>query len=444
MSDFRPWKVLDLRLNEPLPSLAGEPDVEGYWAVFWWHDTPLGHLAIPSFQLPMTSASLAARASRAVAPSVGRLLVGQGFEPPLPVPRRKQHMHAPPRLASVLELDSPLSALLRTARRAPSGQASIAVAVCTRERPAELARCLASLSALSPPPREIVVVDNAPTSDATRTVTKDVPGVRYVREPRAGLAVARNTAVGATTADILAFTDDDVTVAPDWIAGLQVAFADPEVLAVTGLILPAELETEAQYAFQLAGERWGYRSVDFGPDFFATMRARGVPVWRIGAGANMAFRRRAFDLVGYFDERLGAGASGCSEDSEMWYRVLAEGHRCRYEPSAVVFHHHRSDWDSLSAQLHSYMRGHTVALLVQFERYRHWGNLYRIAVGIPAYYGRRALRQAVRGVLPQALRRAKPASLPLTPQVRGYLSGVWYYLRHQEAGADADLGSHAR
>ena len=442
MSDFRPWKVLDLRLNEPLPSLAGKTDIEGYWAVFWWHDTPLGHLAIPSFQLPMTSASLAARASRAVAPSVGRLLVGQGFEPPLPVPRRKQHMQAPPKLASLLELDSPLSTLSHTARRAPSGQASIAVAVCTRERPAELARCLASLSALSPPPREIVVVDNAPTSDATRTVAKDVPGVRYVREPRAGLAVARNTAVGATTADILAFTDDDVTVAPDWIAGMQVAFADPEVLAVTGLILPAELETEAQYAFQLAGEKWGYRSVDFGPDFFATMRARGVPVWRIGAGANMAFRRRAFDLVGYFDERLGAGASGCSEDSEMWYRVLAEGHRCRYEPSAVVFHHHRSDWDSLSAQLHSYMRGHTVALLVQFERYRHWGNLYRIAAGIPAYYGRRALRQAVRGVLPQAVRRAKTASLPLTPQVRGYLSGVWYYLRHQEAGAD--LRSHAR
>ena len=38
--------------NEPLPSLAGRADVEGYWAVFWWHDTPLGHLAIPSFQLP--------------------------------------------------------------------------------------------------------------------------------------------------------------------------------------------------------------------------------------------------------------------------------------------------------------------------------------------------------------------------------------------------------
>ena len=119
MSDFRPWKALDLRLNEPLPSLAGNAGVEGYWAVFWWHDTPLGHLAIPSFQLPMTSASLAARASRAVAPSVGRLLVGQGSEPPLPVPRRKQHMQAPPKLASLLELDSPLSTLSRTAQGRP-------------------------------------------------------------------------------------------------------------------------------------------------------------------------------------------------------------------------------------------------------------------------------------------------------------------------------------
>jgi len=48
--------------------------------------------------------------------------------------------------------------------------------------------------------------------------------------------------------------------------------------------------------------------------FFGPQVAYGVPVWAIGAGANMAFRREAFERVGVFDERLGAGATGCSED----------------------------------------------------------------------------------------------------------------------------------
>ena len=58
-------------------------------------------------------------------------------------------------------------------------------------------------------------------------------------------------------------------------------------------------------------------------------------MWKVGAGANMAFRRNVFDLVGLFDERLGAGAAGCSEDSEIWYRILANQLQIRYEPRAV-------------------------------------------------------------------------------------------------------------
>src|SRR4029453_17415253 len=103
-------------------------------------------------------------------------------------------------------------------------------------------------------------------------------------------------------------------------------------MALTGLILPSALDTPAQQAFQgdVVGWGWGYRSIDFDSAFFEATKHLGVPVWRVGAGANMAFRREAFDRVGLFDERLGAGASGCSEDSEVWYRLLAEGHRCRY------------------------------------------------------------------------------------------------------------------
>jgi GT2 family glycosyltransferase len=76
----------------------------------------------------------------------------------------------------------------------------------------------------------------------------------------------------------------------------------------------------------------------------------GVPAWDVGAGANMAFRKTVFEKVGYFDERLDVGASGCSGDSEYWYRIMAEGFTCRYFPHIYVYHQHRESWDDLKSR----------------------------------------------------------------------------------------------
>jgi GT2 family glycosyltransferase len=122
-------------------------------------------------------------------------------------------------------------------------------------------------------------------------------------------------------------------------------------MAVTGLVLPAELATEAQLHFETYwGFGRGYRRIDFISVFFESDRMRGCPVWEIGAGANMAFRREVFEKVGLFDERLDVGAAGCSGDSEFWHRVLTHGGVCRYEPGAVAYHFHRRDWAGLSNQ----------------------------------------------------------------------------------------------
>jgi hypothetical protein len=138
------------------------------------------------------------------------------------------------------------------------------------------------------------------------------------------------------------------------------------------------------------------------------MSRYSVPVWRIGAGADMAVRRRVLDLVGPFDERLGAGAAGCSEDSELWYRVLAAGFTCRYEPAAEVAHQHRDDLPAVRRQARAYMEGHVTALAVQYGRSRKVGELRRAgslapastrAAGPPASPGRRrpaAARRAQR------------------------------------------------
>ncbi|MDF5717174.1 MAG: glycosyltransferase family 2 protein [Rhizonema sp. NSF051] len=178
---------------------------------------------------------------------------------------------------------------------------------------------------------------------------------------------------------------------------------------------------------------WGYRALTFDTQFFEEMKHRGVPVWRIGAGVNMAFRRKAFELVGYFDERLGAGASGCSEDSEVWYRILADGWICRYEPTAVIYHYHRSDIDGLKSQSYQYMRGHVVALLLQFFNYKHWGNLRRLFIALPRYYAKRLLCEVKRGFAP------KDSSI--FSEIVGCLAGVKFYINSQKAPAKQALPS---
>jgi GT2 family glycosyltransferase len=286
---------------------------------------------------------------------------------------------------------------------------------------------------LDPSPQEILVVDNASRSDSTQQLVETMPNIRYVREPRPGLSTARNTGIRHSTGDVIAFTDEDVMVQSNWLAGLRRGFQDPNVQAVTGLILPLSLETEAQFVFQRGQGRygWGYRPLIYDARFFEQMKRRGVPVWHIGAGANMAFRRSAFEQIGGFDERLGAGASGCSEDSEMWYRILAEGGQCRYEPTAVVHHYHRDDLEGLNHQMYQYMRGHMTALLVQFEKYRDVGNLYRAFGILPSYYIRLMLRAVRLGF--------RSESGTLGKQMRGCLAGGIYYLRHRHRPARPDV-----
>jgi SAM-dependent methyltransferase len=183
-------------------------------------------------------------------------------------------------------------------------------------------------------------------------------------------------------------------------------------------VLAGQLETRSQvrFEFEFGGFNCGYRRNTFESFFFNSMLSRGVPVWRIGAGANMAFRREVFDQIGLFDTRLGAGASGCSEDSEFWYRMLAAGMSIVYEPRAAVWHLHRVDSAAFGKQMRQYMRGHVAALLVQFEKHRHLGNIWRLAVALPYYYCKRLVRVPFNGGL----------SL-LFSEVLGYASGFATY-----------------
>lgn len=249
----------------------------------------------------------------------------------------------------------------------PSALAGVTVAVCTKDRPESLKRCLAALRSIDYPMYEVLVVDNA-SSDANVSAIAAGAGLRCVREPRVGLNWARNAAVEHAAYELVAFCDDDVQVSPRWLYGIARGFRDPRTAVVTGLVLPAELETPWQWEF----ERYG--GMGKGYNRFSVDRAliRDCDLFtsaRWGVGANMAFRRSVLRDVGMFDVGLDVGTpSGGGGDIEMLWRVVDAGHRLRYEPDAWVRHAHRRDRDSLIRQIEANGRSYGCFLRTLAER----------------------------------------------------------------------------
>ena len=258
-------------------------------------------------------------------------------------------------------------------------QGAVTVAVCTRDRPDDLERCLDSIDRArraSAVEVEVLVVDNAPPDDATRQVVARRPGVRYVREPVAGLDVARNRALAEARGRWLAFVDDDVRVDEGWLDGLAAARTEhPDAAGVVGLVLPAELATEAQLRFERRGgfgrgfvqRRWDGRHGPGG-------RLHPLGAGEFGAGCDMAFDVSVLRSLGGFDDALDTGAPlPGGGDLDIFFRVLAAGHPLVYEPRMAVFHRHRRGMDELRRQ------------------YASWGS------GLAAYLGARWATPAERG-----------------------------------------------
>ncbi|MGD8852853.1 MAG: glycosyltransferase family A protein [Gammaproteobacteria bacterium] len=322
-------KVVDVELGGPLTDITG---LERYGAVqglVRLHGRPIGYVQLPLLKGRCSATALNDAIRREHGRAVQRALL-------------RQRLEAPPASEGTVvaeELPRPV----------------VTVAVCTRDRTESLRTCLDALLGLDYPAVDLLVIDNGPSSDASARLVGQYAAVRYVREPRPGLDWARNRAIAEARGEIIAYTDDDVVVDAGWAKALAAVFADdPQVMAVTGLVVPYELETPAQLLFEAYGgfgrgftRRWYRRD----PTRGKTDRFH-IGAGRFGTGANMAYRRSLLERLGGFDPALDVGTvTNGGGDLEMFFRVLQEGYTLVYEPAAVVRHRHRRDHAQLRTQL---------------------------------------------------------------------------------------------
>jgi GT2 family glycosyltransferase len=380
---FSPALMMEVELTEPLPAVSYDGQPNRAWVLGRLHGEPVGSSVIRLDAAGLAPGQLAALLWPELREAVADRFAAAGLPQPGTLTGRG------------LAADPATWPFLRRRRDVLAAAPFISVVVCTRDRADRLEACLRHLDRQEYPRFEVVVVDNAPTSDAVRDLVEARQGrakYRYVVERRGGLSWARNAGIAAASGGVIAFLDDDEEPDGHWLAGIAGGFArGDDVGCVTGMILPARLDTQIQEWFEFSGGHSKGRG--FSPAVFSRQDPQSplFPLPPFGAGGNMAFRREALARIGGFDVAMGAGTPArASEDTLALTLVLLAGYRIAYEPAALVRHDHYAEPEDLRRQLRGY------------------------GVGMAAYYT--ALLRHQPGVLPALLR--------LLPMAAGYLRGA--------------------
>jgi glucosyl-dolichyl phosphate glucuronosyltransferase len=191
-------------------------------------------------------------------------------------------------------------------------------------------RELVGLEKLQP---QIIVGDNNSQDETWKllhTIAKNFPlPLVLLKVQKRGKSAVMNEALRAAGGDVIAFLDDDVAVQENWLSAVEQFFQKNEYHAAQGVIRIRPGRAQNPEIHALINRYRTIPNIDFGPDIKHSHSLDG---------ANFAVSRQALDKVGFFDERLGPGASGTSEDVDFARRLRQEGFRIGYMREAIVYH----------------------------------------------------------------------------------------------------------
>jgi len=221
----------------------------------------------------------------------------------------------------------------------------VSVLICTRNRADSLRQTLNSVfdpTNLRSPDWEVVVVDNN-SDDHTAQVCRDYqatfPGhFRFLVEKKLGKSRALNAAIAAARGEVLAFTDDDVLFASDYLGGIRTVFTQHTADAAQGRVL---LDCEGGWPKWL-DESYALMADfrDFGDE---VIDLEGTPVGGTLCGTNMIVRADVFSRISGFSPDLGPGGIGVYEDTEISLRMRQAGCHLIYAPQILIRHQWQRD-----------------------------------------------------------------------------------------------------
>jgi glucosyl-dolichyl phosphate glucuronosyltransferase len=290
-------------------------------------------------------------------------------------------------------------------KEAASSEMRFSVVIPTYNRADELRETLSSIARLQiSKPWEMIVVDNNSTDSTRETVldsAKRFPApLHYVFEPEAGRSAALNAGIKRATGQIIATTDDDVRVEPDWLFQAEAGLEREACDFVGGKVLPIWLGERPGWLANQGGRHWSV----------IALQDHGAKAVEIGGrypalGVNLVFKRKTFDVVGLWDTRIGrkAGTLLGQEVREWLLRARAAGLKGMYIPEMIV--HHVIPADRLNKRYFRrwfYWHGISRAMLYQQSRIDmvspeestlDFSKVPHI-MGMPRYLYREALRSA--------------------------------------------------
>ena len=200
----------------------------------------------------------------------------------------------------------------------------ISVVICAYNAERTMDACLASLRELRYPNYEVIIVDDG-SQDRTTEISRRYPEMQLISQENKGLSVARNVGLEHATGDIVAYTDSDCVVDPDWLTYLAYKFVHSGFVAVGGPNLPPP--EESMVAACVAAAPGGPTHVLLEDEV-----AEHIP------GCNMAFTKKALLEIGGFDPLH----SAAGDDVDLCWRLQNQGYPIGFSAAAMVWHFRRN------------------------------------------------------------------------------------------------------